>query len=105
MPGGGILSIRSSLSQIGTETGQELKPAVCITIVDTGLGMPPKTQSRVFEPFFTTRPHGSGLGLSISCEIIQAHNGQISVESQEDKGTTFTIKLPINEPDGSAAAK
>jgi len=59
--------------------------------------MPLSVSQRVFEPFFTTKPpgEGTGLGLSVSYGIIQAHGGTISVESTPDVGTTFTISLPL----------
>ena len=69
---------------------------VAIVVADTGHGMPESTSQRIFEPFFTTKPpgEGTGLGLSVSYGIIQAHQGTISVESTPDVGTTFTIFLP-----------
>lgn len=71
----------------------------CIAISDTGCGMPPEVQKRIFEPFFTTREVGSGagLGLSIAYEIVKKHRGEITVDTIVGKGTTFTIKLPLNE--------
>jgi PAS domain S-box-containing protein len=71
--------------------------AVVIVVSDTGHGMTPSVSQRVFEPFFTTKPpgEGTGLGLSVSYGIIQAHGGTISVESTPDVGTTFTISLPL----------
>ena len=70
---------------------------VLIVVADTGRGMTPAVSERIFEPFFTTKPpgEGTGLGLSVSYGIIQAHNGAISVESTPDVGTTFTIVLPL----------
>ncbi|MEO8579628.1 MAG: ATP-binding protein [Gemmatimonadales bacterium] len=70
---------------------------VQIVISDTGHGMPASVSERVFEPFFTTKGpgEGTGLGLSVSYGIIQAHQGTISVESTPDVGTTFTILLPL----------
>jgi len=70
-----------------------------ISFEDTGCGMPESIQKQIFQPFYTTKPGslGSGLGLSISTKIIQAHGGTISVESTEGKGTTFTIVLPITK--------
>jgi signal transduction histidine kinase len=70
-----------------------------IIVADTGHGMSAAIRQRVFEPFFTTKPpgEGTGLGLSVSYGIIQAHKGTISVESTPDVGTTFTISLPLVE--------
>ncbi len=73
---------------------------VYIAISDTGCGIPKENLSKIFAPFFTTKPvgKGTGLGLTMSYNIIQKHHGDITVESEVGKGTTFTIKLPI-EPD------
>ena len=65
-----------------------------VRISDEGIGIPEENLKQIFEPFYTTRDNGSGLGLSISYKIIEAHDGDISVESQPDKGTTFTVQLP-----------
>ena len=68
-----------------------------IEIRDSGKGIPPEIQNRIFDPFFTTKPvgKGTGLGLSVSYSIIKKHNGEILVESSPDKGTIFTIILPL----------
>jgi len=72
----------------------------CIMIRDTGHGIPEPIKSKVFEPFFTTKgKKGTGLGLSISLGIVRAHGGEMHVESQEGKGTTFYIYLPIVVPE------
>ncbi|MBI5057404.1 MAG: HAMP domain-containing protein [Nitrospirae bacterium] len=84
MSGEGSLTVNTGLDS-GT---------VKITVSDTGKGMPRETIEKVFEPFFTTKDKGTGLGLAIVFNIVQKHNGQISVESEEGKGTTFTITLP-----------
>ena len=71
---------------------------VHIVISDTGQGMPEDVKQRIFEPFFTTKPAGvgTGLGLSVSYGIVQAHNGGISVDSTPNVGTTFTVTLPLS---------
>jgi PAS domain S-box-containing protein len=78
-------------------TTQRKRDIVQIIVSDTGHGMPANVSERVFEPFFTTKPpgEGTGLGLSVSYGIIQAHGGTISVESTPEVGTTFTILLPF----------
>lgn len=65
-----------------------------LTIQDTGVGIPAENLARLFEPFFTTKAGGTGLGLPITKRIIQEHRGDISVESEPGKGTTFRIILP-----------
>jgi signal transduction histidine kinase len=68
--------------------------AVSIRISDTGKGISRESVDKIFEPFFTTRDKGTGLGLAIVYNIIKKHYGDIRVESEEGKGTTFTITLP-----------
>jgi two-component system NtrC family sensor kinase len=74
-------------------TGEE----VWIEIEDTGCGIPEQIRTRIFDPFYTTKPvgKGTGLGLSISYGIIQKHGGRIDLESEVGKGSTFRIFLPI----------
>jgi len=73
-----------------------LNGKVCITISDTGCGISADELEQIFDPFFTTKSQGTGLGLSIAARIVEEHKGTISVESQEGKGTAFTIELPVN---------
>jgi signal transduction histidine kinase len=67
---------------------------VLIRFVDTGGGMSAENLSRVFEPYFTTKPSGTGLGLLIVRRIVREHGGELSIESGHDKGLTLTIRLP-----------
>ena len=80
---------------------------VHVSISDTGCGIPPENIGRIFEPFFTTKEvgKGTGLGLSIAYDIIKKHGGEITVESEPGKGTTFTLKIPTEaeEPQGGPA--
>ncbi|MDQ3818544.1 MAG: ATP-binding protein [Acidobacteriota bacterium] len=66
-----------------------------VTVEDRGAGMDEKTRARIFEPFFTTKKRGTGLGLAIVKQIVEQHDGTISVESAPGKGTRFTVDLPI----------
>ncbi len=66
---------------------------VCINIRDNGMGILPEAQERIFIPFYTTKKNGSGIGLALSRQIMQLHNGTLSVESQPDKYTEFTLKF------------
>jgi two-component system, NtrC family, sensor kinase len=79
--------------------------SVFIEVADTGKGIPPEILGRIFDPFFTTKPvgKGTGLGLSISYGIVRKHNGEITVESKVDTGTTFRITLPVRQPVRNAA--
>ena len=70
---------------------------VLIRFVDTGRGMSAENLSRVFEPYFTTKPSGTGLGLLIVRRIVREHGGELSIESGKGKGLTVTIRLPYIE--------
>ena len=76
-----------------------------LTVSDTGTGMPEAVQKRVFDPFFTTKGEaGTGLGLSVSYSIVKRHGGEMRVDSQLGRGTTFTISLPVGRPHESERA-
>ncbi|OHC18853.1 MAG: hypothetical protein A3K25_06840 [Planctomycetes bacterium RIFOXYB12_FULL_42_10] len=67
-----------------------------IVVADTGEGIPPEIMKKIFEPFFTTKKtKGTGLGLPIVHRIVDNHGGVINVKSERNKGTSFTIRLPI----------
>ena len=69
------------------------KDAKTITVSDNGQGIPPAILEEIFKPFYTTKTKGTGIGLSLCRQIILQHDGVLTVESQEGKGTTFCIKL------------
>ena len=73
------------------------EPYVQIEFTDTGCGIPGEHLEDIFNPFFTTKATGSGLGLSISNQIVQDHKGYIDVESQLEKGSSFFINLPVHQ--------
>jgi signal transduction histidine kinase len=72
------------------------EPNVCASFEDKGTGMTAAEMQRIFEPFYTTKEpgKGTGLGLSISYSIVQKHKGKIEVQSQKNRGSTFSVKLP-----------
>ncbi|MCB1968370.1 MAG: hypothetical protein KDI64_20615, partial [Candidatus Accumulibacter sp.] len=80
--------------------------AVWVEIEDSGRGMSPEVQKRLYEPFFTTKPvgKGTGLGLSISFGIIEKHHGRIDFRSEPGRGTTFRVSLPVDASQAGAAA-
>jgi len=83
----GILHIRTDIDE----------KHVIIRFVDTGGGMSAENLGRVYEPYFTTKPAGTGLGLLIVRRIVREHGGELSIESSEGKGLTLTIRLPYLE--------
>jgi PAS domain S-box-containing protein len=92
MPDGGKLSLliqRSPRSAASPGDGM-----IAVRIEDTGEGIPPDKLERLFDPFFSGRPHGTGLGLTIAQKIIEAHRGRIEVESEVGRGTRVTVELP-----------
>ncbi len=79
------------------QTGEGSDGDVWVSVADTGGGIPQEQISRIFEPFYTTKKKGTGLGLMIVQRIVRAHGGKIEVESRAGKGTTFRIWLPSHE--------
>lgn len=78
------------------QTGEN-SDGVWVSVSDTGGGIPQEQINRIFEPFYTTKKKGSGLGLMIVQRIVRAHNGRIELESNVGKGTTFRVWLPLHE--------
>jgi signal transduction histidine kinase len=85
MPNGGKLTVKTERSD----------NEVYISVRDTGVGISDENLSKIFEPYFTTKPTGSGLGLTLVFKIIREHQGEITVKSKEGEGACFTISLPI----------
>jgi two-component system, NtrC family, sensor kinase len=84
-----------------TMPGEQNEGIAVVTVEDTGQGMNPELRKNLFRPFFSTKEFGkgTGLGLAICKEIVKAHGGQISVQSEEGSGTTFTILFPVSQPE------
>ncbi len=68
---------------------------ISVEVSDNGTGIPPEILEKIFVPFYSTKAEGSGIGLSLSRQIVRNHGGQISVESREGRGTTFKVLLPV----------
>ncbi|MFL5244886.1 MAG: two-component system sensor histidine kinase NtrB [Gemmataceae bacterium] len=84
MPDGGEITIQA----------EERDNGISLSLIDTGKGMTPEVMAKVFRPFFSTKPGGSGLGLATTRKIVLAHGGTIDVQSEVDRGSKFTIFLP-----------
>jgi signal transduction histidine kinase len=100
MPEGGVLHLSVSsrwISKEGIEDGQ--REYVVLSVVDTGIGMEKEVVENIFNPFFTTKDTGTGLGLMVSQGIVQDHEGWIEVESEIGKGSMFKIYLPTFQPE------
>ena len=76
---------------------------LALRVIDGGLGIAPELLPRIFDPFFSTKADGTGLGLSVSFAIAHAHGGDLRVESEVGRGTTFTLLLPVAVPESAAA--
>ena len=86
MPAGGTLTVGTVL------VGER----ICITVRDTGTGIPEDVTDKIFEPYFTTREFGSGLGLTLTSKIIKEHAGDIEVSSKPGAGATFRVCIPVS---------
>jgi signal transduction histidine kinase len=86
MPEGGEITIQAV----------EADGSIILSLIDTGKGIPQDVVGKIFQPFFSTRPGGHGLGLPTTRKIVEAHGGAIEVQSEIGRGTKFTIRLPVS---------
>jgi two-component system sensor histidine kinase HydH len=89
MEAGGTLTVASDYDPAEDEA--------VVTVSDTGVGIDPESREKIFDPFFTGKSQGTGLGLSVTHMIVEAHNGRIEVESEVGKGSTFRVRFPMNQ--------
>jgi two-component system NtrC family sensor kinase len=103
----GNITIRTRRALDPRASAAQAAPMVVISIIDTGCGIPANNLKRIFDPFFTSKDvgRGTGLGLSVSHGIVEAHGGLIEVESQVGEGSTFRIFLPLMPPSAEAESK
>lgn len=92
MPDGGRLTIKTEAN--GVDLGGR-SHHVTVSVADTGVGIPGENLEKLFEPLFTTKPKGIGLGLALAKALVEGHGGSIRVRSQEGKGATFRVALPV----------
>ena len=103
MPEGGRLVVKTSASlraepqaEGSVEPSEAPTPGwVAVSFTDTGVGIPEENLGKVFEPLFTTKARGIGLGLPITKTLVEGHGGTIKVKSVVGKGSTFTVRLPL----------
>jgi signal transduction histidine kinase/ActR/RegA family two-component response regulator len=109
MPRGGVLRISAENLELGEDggSGMFLNPGRYVRLIfsDEGVGISPDNLRRIFDPYFTTKESGSGLGLATTYSIIRKHNGHIGVKSAPDKGTRFSIYLPASTGKPEQVAK
>jgi signal transduction histidine kinase len=83
----------------GERSGQRRRPCVSLRVSDNGRGLPAHDRDRIFEPFFSTKDTGLGLGLAISQRIVEAHGGELAALDREGDGAVFRIRLPLRATD------
>jgi signal transduction histidine kinase len=91
-----IQAMNSKNGELNIGTGAD-DNFVRIEFQDNGCGIPEENMTKIFEPLFTTKPKGIGLGLAISKRLVEQNGGKIEVVSQVGQGTTFTVKLPLEQ--------
>jgi CheY-like chemotaxis protein len=99
MPDGGIINVEAVNFTVDDRSGLPLKPGlyIRISLTDQGTGISPDLLSRIFDPYFTTKDKGQGLGLATTYSIVRKHEGHIEVESKPGKGSTFRVYFPAEE--------
>ncbi len=99
MAGGGALTVAARRA---IPAGPGAEAAVELSVADTGPGIPAEVQARLFEPFFSTKERGTGLGLAFVQQVVQEHGGAVRCESAPARGTTFTLRLPALAEEAAA---
>ena len=89
-------TIRLYARQSTTRLNGRITEAVMLEVEDTGHGIPPGVRGRLFDPFFSTKECGTGLGLAVAAQIVEKHGGAIKFKTKVNRGSTFTVVLPIS---------
>jgi signal transduction histidine kinase len=100
LEGKGMITITASIGEIEPDpefgVAPTLAPTLVVDIADNGPGVPPELSDRIYDPFFTTKIKGTGLGLGIVRKIVDAHDGRLDLTSSPDTGTRFRVTLPVS---------
>jgi nitrogen-specific signal transduction histidine kinase len=100
LEGKGAVAINASMGEIEPDpefgVATELAPTIVVEVTDNGPGVPPELSDRIYDPFFTTKIKGTGLGLGIVRKIVDAHDGRIDLSSSRETGTRFRVTLPVS---------
>lgn len=103
--GPGAVTVRANdAAASGSRDGRAAASSVVLEVTDTGSGIPPDVERRIFDPFFSTKEGGTGLGLAIASRIMEKHGGVIQYTTQPQRGTTFSLTFPCLQPNESAIA-
>jgi PAS domain S-box-containing protein len=107
MPNGGVVHVRAENVTVTSELGLPVRPGryVCISIRDQGVGIAPENLARIFDPYFSTKSHGRGLGLATSYSIVKNHAGLIYADSILGQGATFYVYLPASDHTPAEASR
>jgi signal transduction histidine kinase len=97
----GTVTLRAHASQ--AKLNGRVREVAVLEVADTGKGIPPEVEKRLFDPFFSTKEAGTGLGLSIAARIVDKHGGALQYQTQVGRGTTFGIVLPVAQRDADKA--
>jgi signal transduction histidine kinase len=101
--GAGTVTLRSRAARAPLGGGET--DAVILEVADNGKGIPPEVEKRLFDPFFSTKETGTGLGLPIAARIVEKHGGMLQYQTQPGRGTTFGVVLPREIKDTAGSAK
>jgi two-component system, cell cycle sensor histidine kinase and response regulator CckA len=98
MPDGGTVVVRTTSVDAAGRTTEGRSGWVALSVEDQGVGIPERDHERIFDPFYTTKDVGCGLGLSAVRGIVRAHRGKVVIESEPDRGTAVRVLLPLAGP-------
>ena len=94
MNGVDAMKAEDGVRELAVKSLRTEKEEVLVSVSDTGVGLPPQQADQIFNAFFTTKPHGTGMGLRISRSIVESHGGRLWAENNSQRGASFCFSLP-----------